>query len=117
MAQAAPAMTRHELEAKIVRRCWTNEEFRQEFLRDPKAAFVRHLGVPADQLPDVVVHEEPPGAWHVVLPARPTNAGELSDAELEQVAGGITPVVAMVTMWTALGAGTIAGAVTGQDGW
>jgi hypothetical protein len=100
------AMSRHDLEAKIVRRGWENEEFRKEFEADPAGTFARHLGVPAAALPKIVVHEEQPGSWHIVLPVKPANSVELSERDLEQLAGGSTP--------GCLGIGTVVIAVVGS---
>jgi hypothetical protein len=88
MTEQAETLSRHDLEAKIVMRCWENEEFRKEFTADPAGAFVKYWAVPAASLPKIVIHEEPGGSWHIVLPPRPANAGELSEEELERVAGG-----------------------------
>jgi hypothetical protein len=88
MAEAASKLTRHDLEAKIVKRCWEDEGFRKEFTADPAGAFVKYLEVPAADLPKIVVHEEGAGSWHIVVPAKPANANELSEADLEKVAGG-----------------------------
>jgi hypothetical protein len=88
MAEAIPVLTRHDLEAKIVKRCWEDEAFRKEFTADPAGAFVRYLEVPAADLPKIVVHEETPGSWHIVLLPTPRNIGELSEEDLEKVAGG-----------------------------
>jgi hypothetical protein len=87
MAEQAPTLTRHDLEAKIVKRCWEDEEFREEFSADPAGAFVRYLGIPAASLPKISVHQEKPGSWHIVLPVKPAHAGELSDQDVERVAG------------------------------
>ena len=81
-------LTRHEIEARIARRVWTDEAFRAEFLADPAATFVKYAGVPAASLPRIVVHEEQPGSWHIVLPAKLAAGDELSEAELEKIAGG-----------------------------
>jgi hypothetical protein len=81
-------LTRHDLEAKIVKRCWEDEAFRKEFISDPVGAFVRYLGVPATDLPKIVIHEESAGSWHIVLPTRQAEAGELSEADLEKISGG-----------------------------
>jgi hypothetical protein len=114
----ATTMSRQELEAKIVRRCWENEAFRQEFTGDPKAAFAKYLQLPAASMPDVVVHEEPPGTWHIVLRARPDTAGQLSDAELEQIAGGTSPiVVGGILMAVGVPVAYIAGATSQDGGW
>src|ERR1700678_1464408 len=91
------ALTRHDLEAKIVKHSWQDEAFRKEFIADPAGAFVKYLSLPAAALPKIVVHEEAAGSWHIVLPAKPVNTSELSEAELEKVAGGATPSVVSVT--------------------
>jgi hypothetical protein len=98
MTESAP-LTRHDLEAKIVKRCWEDEEFRKEFTADPAGTFAKYLQIPAGSLPKIVVHEERSGSWHIVLRAKPADDGELSDEELEKVAGGTTPALgtAMVT--------------------
>jgi hypothetical protein len=84
------AITRHDLEAKIVQRSWENEEFRQEFLADPAGAFNKYLQIPAGDLPKIMAHEETAGSWHIVLPAKAVPSMALSDTDLERVAGGIT---------------------------
>jgi hypothetical protein len=101
MTQQAPLLTRHDLEAKIVKRCWEDEGFRNEFTADPAGAFVRYLDVPAASLPRIVVHEETPGSWHIVLPPRPANTKELSEQDLEKVAGGFTPTLVVVSITAA----------------
>jgi tRNA A37 threonylcarbamoyladenosine synthetase subunit TsaC/SUA5/YrdC len=89
MAEVESTLTRHDLEAKIAKRCWKDEAFRKEFTADPAGAFVKYLEAPATSLPKIVVHEETPGSWHLVLPAKPAIADELSEADLERVAGGV----------------------------
>jgi hypothetical protein len=71
MTEDNAGLSRHDLEAKIVKRCWEDEEYRKEFTADPAGAFVKYLDVPRDSLPKIVVREETPGAWHIVLPAMP----------------------------------------------
>lgn len=93
-------LSRHDLEAKIVKRCWEDELFRKELTSDPAAAFVKYLNVSASGLPKIVVHQEAPGSWHIVLPAKPAIAGELSDKDLEKVAGGETPDTPTVSILT-----------------
>jgi hypothetical protein len=43
-----------------------------------------------------VVHEEDQRSWHIVVPTKPANTGELSEEDLEKVAGGVTPSIATV---------------------
>ncbi len=104
MAEKKPIQTRHDLEAKIIQHSWEDEAFRKEFIADPEGSFKKYLQVPAENLPKIVVHEEEPGTWHIVLPPKPANVKELSEADLERVAGGITPTITitLVTEVTAL---------------
>jgi hypothetical protein len=92
----AASLSRHDLEAKIVKRCWEDEGFRAEFVADPAGAFVKYLEVPAASLPQISVHQEEPGSWHIVLAGKPPNANELSEADLEKVAGGGLSVVYVI---------------------
>lgn len=81
------------MEAKIVKHCREDEDFRKEFIADPQGTFVKYLNIPAASLPKIVVHEETPGSWHIVLPAKPNNLQELSEQDLVKVAGGATPTI------------------------
>jgi hypothetical protein len=126
MTEAASTLTRHDLEAKIIKHCWEDEAFRKEFTADAAGTFVKYLEVPAADLPKIVIHEEPPGSWHIVLPPRPTNMGELSEQDLERVAGGFTPqsasliaFIASVAASGAASAGVTASAVVTKTevGW
>jgi hypothetical protein len=120
MTDQTPPLTRHDIEAKIVKRCWEDEAFHQEFTADPVGTAVKYLEVPAASLPNIVVHEEPVGSWHIVLPAKPANAGELSEEDLEKVAGGTTPLcITAVSLLLITGAsvGATAGFTVEKRGW
>jgi hypothetical protein len=86
-------LNRHDLEARIIKHSWEDENFRKEFIANPAGTFVKYLNVSPSDLPKIVVHEEGPGTWHIVLPAKPANAKELSEEDLEKVAGGATPTI------------------------
>jgi hypothetical protein len=101
-------LTRHDLEAKVVKRCWENEGFRQEFTADPAGTFVKYLKVPASSLPKILVHAEEPGSWHIVLPTKSSTTSELSEEDLAKVAGGGTPFTLLLTV-----ANTVATALSG----
>jgi hypothetical protein len=104
MAEAVPTLSRHDLEAKIVKRCWEDEAFRKEFTADPAGVFVKYLAVPKGKVPKIVVYEETSGSWHIVLPAKPAGADELSEKDLEKIAGG-----SAVSLWTKPLLGTVVG--------
>jgi len=78
------------MERRLVQRSLEDDAFRQRLLEDPKAAVEEELGT---QLPEdvrVVAVEETADTTYLVLPvASPADEGvELSDRELEAVAGG-----------------------------
>jgi hypothetical protein len=93
MAKQDQTLTRHDLEAKIVKRCWEDEGFRKEFTADPAAAFVKYLEIPAASLPKISVHQEEPGSWHIVLPAKPADTNEISEQDLDRIAGAASGII------------------------
>ena len=113
MSEQAATLSRHDIEAKIVKRCWEDEAFHKEFTTDPVGTAVKYLEVPAASLPNIVVHEEPAGSWHIVLPAKPANVGELSEEDLEKVAGGITPLAVLTAV--AVVSATVFGTMRGAE--
>ena len=119
-AGAAPSMTKRDLEVALVEKCWKDPEFKKQILADPKSMLERHLGkkLPGDL--KIFVHEENAETLHFSLPPAPTNATELSDEDLEKVAGG-TEVIAVLSV-TVSAALTIIGSVGGvaatvSNGW
>ena len=83
------ATERAEMERRLVRRSMEDEPFRQRLLEDPKAAVEQELGTRLPEEVRVVAIEETTGTAYLVLPrASPAGqSGELSDRELESVAG------------------------------
>jgi hypothetical protein len=85
------ASDRAEMERRLVEKSLQDDSFRQRLLADPRAAVEEELGT---QLPEdvrVVAMEETVDTAYLVVPFRSTEsqeAGELSDSELEAVAGG-----------------------------
>jgi hypothetical protein len=70
---------------KVVARAWSDELFKTRLLADPKTVLKENgIEVPADVTFKVV--EDSGKTIHLILPERPA---ELSEAELEQVAGGV----------------------------
>ena len=87
-----PAVTRRDIEAKLVAAAWKDEAFAEDLRRDPKAAVQRELeklGITA-QLPadlEVKVLEETPTTLYLVIPPKQRSEA-LSDADLDKAAGG-----------------------------
>ena len=110
------------MESLIVARAWKDDAFRAEFTADPRATIERYSG---EKLPDelrIVALAEDDRTIHFVIPPKPANADELSDEDLEKVAGGIDVVLTtmIVTLSTVLIAGAIANsavATKNDHGW
>jgi hypothetical protein len=81
------AMTKREIEEKIIARAWQDASFKQELLSNPRAAFEKE-GIPLPQSIELRVVEESSNTLYFVLPMQPSETGELSEVELESVAGG-----------------------------
>jgi hypothetical protein len=100
MTVQTQTITRHDLEAGIIRRSLVDGTFREQLLADPAGVFAGYLRVPGASLPKITVHQEDPGSWHIVLPAKPLSAAELSDADLVKVAGGGSPFASAIFLGT-----------------
>jgi len=85
MSEAA-ASTRRELEAQIVARAWADEGFRERLKADPHGAVQEVTGVTVPESIEIEVLEETPEQGYLVIPL---NRVEISEDELEGVAGGV----------------------------
>jgi hypothetical protein len=92
MTEAAGGGSRAEIERKLIQRSMEDEDFRQRLLDDPKGALEQELGTRLPDDVEVRVVEESADAIYLVLPSSASplggQGGELSDRELEAVAGG-----------------------------
>jgi hypothetical protein len=82
--------SRAEMERTLVQRSMEDEEFRQRLLDDPKAAVEQELGTRLPEGIQVRAVEETADTIYLVLPSASAvgvEGGELSDRELEAVAG------------------------------
>jgi hypothetical protein len=97
-ASVAAPLTRKDIEAKIVALAWQDDDFRRKFVADPKGQFEARLGTKLPQSLRMTAHEENENSLHFVIPMKPQATAELSDEELEKVAGGISPTVIIFTI-------------------
>ena len=71
----------------LIAACWKDDALKQRFLSDPHAVLAEH-GMDVPEGINVNVVENTDTTVHVTLPAAPEGHGDLSDAELENAAGG-----------------------------
>ena len=84
--------SRSEVEHSLIAKAWEDETFRQEFIKDPKAAYKKEIGQELPEDVQIEIIQETPGTIKVVLPLRPASLfaeDELTDEALEAVAGGV----------------------------
>lgn len=79
-------LSRAEAEQRIRERAASDAEFRDQLKADPRSALASELGVEIPDQVSVHVHEESMSEVHLVLPPAQE---DLSDADLEAVAGGL----------------------------
>ena len=93
MTEAAGGGSRAEMERTIVQRSIEDEVFRQRLLDDPKGTLEQELGNRLAEGTEVRVVQESADTIYLVLPSASVvggQGGELSDQELEAVAGGVS---------------------------
>jgi|GEM_PF-2525079 hypothetical protein len=101
--------------AQLIAKTWKDDAFKQAFLSDPKATLSQEFGTPLPDSLSVEVLPESDQNMVLVLPIRPDTATELSDAELEAVSGGITPLALLIfpfataAAWTGVATGVSIG--------
>ena len=108
--------SRRDLETALIAKCWKDPEFKKEVVTDPKGMLERHIGQKLPANLKIFIHEEDANNLHFSLPPAPSNLTELSDDELEKVAGGTEFIVLPVTQLVATAAVVGAG-VTISEGW
>ena len=72
---------------KVMKLALADEAFKTKLLSDPKSAIAEAMGLTLPESLEIRVYEDTPTVKHLVLPVNPFNS-ELSDADLELVAGG-----------------------------
>jgi hypothetical protein len=88
----ADQTTRREFELQLIEKAWKGDAFRQALVTDPQGALERELGGKLPAGIQVKVVAETADTFYLVLPANPDRApaGQLTDQQLEAVAGGWT---------------------------
>jgi hypothetical protein len=81
---------RTDVDRRLIQRSMEDDSFRQRLLDDPKGTIEQELGSRLPEGVEVRVVQESAKTIYLVLPVRSADlqTGELSDQELEEVAGG-----------------------------
>ena len=104
MSETATPLTREQISTAIAEKAWKDEAFHAAVLTNANQVYKEFMGQPVPEGVTIRVVEDTLSLVHFVLPQKPANANELSDAELEAVAGGATPLgVAAVAAITFIG--------------
>ena len=74
--------------AQLFAACWKDEALKARFMSDPKAVLAEY-DMPVPDGIDVKVVENADDCVHITLPAAPAGAGDLSDEDLSNAAGGL----------------------------
>lgn len=78
-------MKRQELEQKLIKKAWEDSEFKKQLLSDPKAVIEKETGKSLPENIEIKAVEETSKTVYIRIPKNPE---ELSDDELDNVAGG-----------------------------
>ena len=86
-----------DIEQLIVDKAREDKAFKQELLNNPKAAIAKELNVELPAELEIEVAQQTPQKLYLVLPLEVAleeeAGGELSEEQLEAVAGGGTPTI------------------------
>lgn len=85
--------------AKVIAKAWVDEEFKKRLIDDP-AAVLKENGIEMPEGMTVRLVEGKENEILVRLPSRPPDSSELSDEDLEKVAGGISFPINQNGQWT-----------------
>jgi len=112
--------TKRDLETALIEKCWKDPEFKKAVVRDPRGVLEQRAGRKLPPNFKIFIHEEDANTLHLTIPPVPGNVTELSDADLEKVAGGTDVVVTMGAITALAAASLVLTAVAGtkqQGGW
>jgi hypothetical protein len=85
---ASAPITRDQISIEIAKKAWHDEAFHKAILSDANAVYEKELGRKLPAGIKIKVLEDDAHTVHFVIPQKPANAAELSDQDLEAVAGG-----------------------------
>jgi hypothetical protein len=90
MNNQTSSQSRKNIEAHIIAQAWKDENYKQELLNNPKSIFEKEFNIKLPSQVNIKILEENPTTLYFVLSKSPDlSKAELSNEQLETVAGGI----------------------------
>src|SRR3974390_2385628 len=91
-------VTRRDLETRLVEKAWKDPVFRKDIVNDFKGMIEKQTGQKLPEQLRIFVYEEDANTLHFSIPPAPSNLNELSDEELDTVAGGTDIVISPIAI-------------------
>jgi hypothetical protein len=93
---------RQLLEQQLIEKALKNESFRKQLIENPGATIEAETGMKIPETINIKILEEDPQTVYLILPQDPAlnTEMELSEAELESVAGGTAGAEEVITHWS-----------------
>src|SRR5690349_6585303 len=82
-----------ELEAQVIEKAMKNDSYRSQLLDNPRAVAEQELGYSLSPDVQIKVIEHDPETVYLLLPKKADASQELSEEQLDSVAGGFAPVI------------------------
>ncbi|MEW7281255.1 NHLP leader peptide family RiPP precursor [Aquimarina sp. 2201CG1-2-11] len=103
----------HEFMNSLISKCWEDASFKQELINNPEATIEKFAGQPitlAEGKKLVVVDQTNDKNVYINIPAEPNlDELELTDEQLELVAGGVLPLILTIASGWWIGGGFTVG--------
>ena len=97
-----------ELEEQLVAKAIKDDNYRQELVSNPRAAVEQQLGYALSPQVQIQVIEHDPETVYLLLPKKEESSAELSDEQLDSVAGGaFAPVIGATCRGSGCGSAAI----------
>lgn len=93
---APPPRTRETIERELATKAWQDDTFMEELRTQPKMVIFKEYGVQIPDHVDLKVIEESSNTLYIRIPPNPSDV-ELSDEQLELVAGGEVAATAVIS--------------------